>query len=73
MVVHQYDLFEQVGWSSVDDAANGSLNDRQSLIQINQHHAEGGQIVGVFTANASTEIDECIKTDVEFQSVFINC
>ena len=55
VVVHQYDLFEQVGWSSVDDAANSSLNDRQSLIQINQYHADGGQIVWIFTANASTE------------------
>lgn len=66
MVVHQYDLFEQVGWSSVDDAANGSFNNRQSLIQINQYHADGGQIVRIFTANASTEhdkrkMDESIK------------
>lgn len=47
VVIHQYDVFEQALGGLVYDAADGSLDDWQGLVQVDQHHADGGQVMGV--------------------------
>lgn len=47
IVVHYYYLLQQVFRSAVDDAAQGSLENRQGFIQVDEHHTETWQVLGV--------------------------
>lgn len=47
IVVHHYYLLEQVFRGAVDDAAQGSLDDGQGLVQVDQHHPETRQVLWV--------------------------
>ena len=61
VVIHQDDLLQQVGRRVADDATDGSLDDGQGLIQVDQHHTNAGQdlrvslrCTPVFQPNPST-------------------
>lgn len=47
VVIHQYDFFQQGLGSAVDDTSDGSLEDGQGLIQVDQHDSDAGQILWV--------------------------
>lgn len=46
-IVHQNDLLQQVLWCVGDDTSYCPLNDRQSLIYVDQHHTDAGQVSGI--------------------------
>lgn len=47
-VVHHYNLLQQVFRGAVDDAMQGSFDDRQGLIQVDEHNSDIRQILRVF-------------------------
>ena len=49
VVVHQDNVSEEVRRSPVDDAIDGSLDDGQGLIKVDQHSTNGGQILWVLS------------------------
>lgn len=40
VVVHQYDLFEEVGWSPLDDCVDGAQQHWQGLVDKDEDYAE---------------------------------
>lgn len=47
MVVHHDDLLQQVFGGAADDAVQGSFDDGQGLVQVDQHHCQAGQVLWV--------------------------
>lgn len=47
VIVHQYDFRQQLSRRLVYDAADGRLNDGESFVQVDQHHADGRQLLWV--------------------------
>lgn len=47
IVIHHYYLPQQVFRSAIDNAAQGSFDDGQGLVQVDQHHSETWQVLWV--------------------------
>lgn len=47
VIVHQDYFLQQPGGRLVDEAADGPLDDGQSFVQVDDHHAEGGEVLRV--------------------------
>lgn len=47
VIVHQDDFLQQPRRRLVDDAADGPLDDGQSFIQVDDHNAEGGEVLWI--------------------------
>lgn len=67
VIVHQDYFLQQPGGRLVDDAADGPLDDGQSFVQVDHHHAEGGEVFWVpFLCTSETNLMQllffyCIK------------
>lgn len=53
VVIYQNDLFQQVLWSVCDDTSYCPFNDRKSLVYVEQHHADGWKVLGIFFCQTS--------------------
>lgn len=61
VVIHHYYFLQKVFGSAVDDASQGSFDDGQGLIQVDQHNAQGWQVLRVTLLRAPFENTKQIK------------
>lgn len=72
VIVHQYNFLQQLSRCLVDDAAYGSFDGGERLVQVDQHDADGGKVVWVlFLSTPVREKVICFSVLNEMQQVFL--
>lgn len=61
VVIHQYYFLQKVFRGTVDDASQGSFDDGQGLVQVDQHNTQAWKVFWITLLRAPVENTKQIK------------